>query len=347
MPAQRQRVVLDAEVERPRSGRGRGRRPAGRRRSGPAAGVPRSEHLLPALGDRLELAVAVELVAEQVGEQDRARVQLRRERRRATARRPRTARARRRSLAAARAAASRVVAIPPAMFAPAWLCTSGTPACSKMPAAIAAVVVLPLVAEMSTLPCRSARAEVPIASGCQAHQHLARGARAPPPRSRESAPTVRASASLGASALAISAPAEARSEEVGDAGRSGRRAGGASGGGPAKRRPLGPRGTSTRTAPGTARTRTGSSPIGSPSAYIVNGRDRQLIATSRARNTRTLGSCTCVPLKTFGRIRQESELADVSRSRPRRAGRRRAARRGPRACRRRRPSSWRPPRCSR
>ena len=79
-------------------------------------------------------------------------MQLRGDERRATARRPRTARARRRSARAGAAAASSVVAIPPAMFAPAWLCTSGTPARSKIPAAIAAVVVLPLVAEISTLP---------------------------------------------------------------------------------------------------------------------------------------------------------------------------------------------------
>ncbi len=38
-------------------------------------------------------------------------------------------------------------------------------------------------------------------------------------------------------------------------------------------------GTRIVTAPGSARTRTGSSPIGSPSAYIVNGRS-ELMATS-------------------------------------------------------------------
>ena len=49
------------------------------------------------------------------------------------------------------------VATPPAMFAPARLCTRRAPARSRMPATIAAVVVLPLVAEMTALPrCRRA-----------------------------------------------------------------------------------------------------------------------------------------------------------------------------------------------
>ena len=60
-------------------------------------------------------------------------------------------------------------------------------------------------------------------------------------------------------------------------------------------------GTSTVTAPGSARTRTGSSPIGSPSAYIVNGRSA-LTATSRARQTRHAGLVHVLPLNTFGRI---------------------------------------------
>ena len=76
---QRERVVLDAEVEHRRValtaevgdrwivGVEHERRVAGR------SGV---HGRVPAIGDRLELAVAIELVAEQVAEQDRARVQL-------------------------------------------------------------------------------------------------------------------------------------------------------------------------------------------------------------------------------------------------------------------------------
>ena len=63
------------------------------------------------------------------------------------------------------------------MFAPAALCTSVTPACSKMPAAIAVVVVFPLVAETSTLP--RARREPSAADRIcvELQQHLARNAR--------------------------------------------------------------------------------------------------------------------------------------------------------------------------
>ena len=76
---ERQRVVLDAEVGRRARARGRGRRPAGRRRSARSARRGRrasATTLGPAVGEQLELAVAVELVAEQVGEQERARVEL-------------------------------------------------------------------------------------------------------------------------------------------------------------------------------------------------------------------------------------------------------------------------------
>ena len=78
---QRQRVVLDSVVENFRSlpakvgeqgivgvahKLGRPRRPA------------RADRLGPPLGDRVELAVAVELIPEQVAQHDRLRMQLRR-----------------------------------------------------------------------------------------------------------------------------------------------------------------------------------------------------------------------------------------------------------------------------
>ncbi len=72
-PGQRQRIVIDAEVQRLRA-------LASEVRDQRVVGVehePLALQLIgPALGDRLKLAVAVELVAEQVAEQDRARVQL-------------------------------------------------------------------------------------------------------------------------------------------------------------------------------------------------------------------------------------------------------------------------------
>ena len=73
---QRERVVLDAEVGR--------RRPRARPRSATSGSSALStsapaaarDHRGPAVGDRLELAVAVELVAEEVAEQQRARLEL-------------------------------------------------------------------------------------------------------------------------------------------------------------------------------------------------------------------------------------------------------------------------------
>ena len=78
-PCQRERVVLDAEVQH--------RRVALTAEVGDrgVVGVEHERRLtgrsgvhgrIPAIGDRLQLAVAIELVAEQVAEQDRARVQL-------------------------------------------------------------------------------------------------------------------------------------------------------------------------------------------------------------------------------------------------------------------------------
>ena len=72
----------------------------------------------PALGDLLELAVAVELVAEEVAEADRARAAAGARRPATRPRRPRTGRARR------RAASSRVEATPETRLAPELLCAS-------------------------------------------------------------------------------------------------------------------------------------------------------------------------------------------------------------------------------
>ncbi len=104
------------------------------------------------------------------------------------------------------AASSSVVAMPPAMFAPARLCTSAMPARSRMPAVIVAVVVLPLVAEMSTLPRGRRAPRSPIASGASRISSLPGALVPPPPRIREIAPTLRASASLAAEVPAISPP---------------------------------------------------------------------------------------------------------------------------------------------
>ncbi len=157
--------------------------------------VALAQHLRPALGDRVELAVAVELVAEQVAEQDRARPQLRRRARRATARRPRTGRARRRSAPRGRAASSSVVAIPPAIFAPALVVHEGDPraiedACGHRRRSWSCRWW------RRSARCRAAgaRRASPIASGASRISSLPGALVPPPPRSREIAPTPRARA---------------------------------------------------------------------------------------------------------------------------------------------------------
>src|ERR1039458_4985512 len=109
-----------------------------------------------------------------------------------------------------RAAASSVEAIPPAMFAPDWLFTSDTPARSRIAARIAEVVVLPFVADTSTLPRDRRAPSSPIALGSRRMSTFPGALDAPPPRRRETAPTARARASLGASGPAISPPSGAR-----------------------------------------------------------------------------------------------------------------------------------------
>ena len=83
------------------------------------------------------------------------------------------------------------------MFAPALLCTSLVPQLSSIPAAIAAVVVLPLVAEITALPALRRAESSEIASGRSLLSTMPGTLVAPPPRSRESAPAVRAAAIAG------------------------------------------------------------------------------------------------------------------------------------------------------
>ena len=68
--------------------------------------------------------------------------------------------------------AASAVATPPAMFAPARLWTSFVPVRPRIAATIAAVVVLPLVAETTTLPSRQAGGEPRDGVRLGAHQHL-------------------------------------------------------------------------------------------------------------------------------------------------------------------------------
>ena len=69
---------------------------------------------------------------------------------------------------------------------------------------MAAVVVLPFVADTSTLPRFSREASIPSASGSSASSSLPGALVAPPPRRRDRTPSARASTSLGASMFAIS-----------------------------------------------------------------------------------------------------------------------------------------------
>ena len=182
------------------------------------------------------------------------------------------------------------MATPPAMFAPAWLCTSGMPRPSRIAAAIAAVVVLPFVAEIERAAARQARCRARRSRRVEAHQHLPGALVAPPPRSRESAPTVRASASLASSAPAISlAPPERPGvgAPVGGAGEAG--CGPPAGGHQHRDRPL-----------------HGAHPHGQLADRVAVGvhRERPVARSRPQRRGRrcTPGMLTCSPLKTFGRI---------------------------------------------
>ena len=77
--------------------------------------------------------------------------------------------------------------MPPAMFAPAALCTREICSRARIAAVKAAVVVLPLVAEMSTLPRVRRAASCAMASRSSRMSTLPGALVAPPPRRRESA----------------------------------------------------------------------------------------------------------------------------------------------------------------
>ncbi len=105
------------------------------------------------------------------------------------------------------------MATPQVMFDPARLCTSGRPARSRMAASMAAVVVLPLVADTSTEPSSRRRPMVRIAPGLM-RSSIRPGAVVPPlrPSPRLVARSSRASASSGS-----------RHQEAGPAGTTMRR----------------------------------------------------------------------------------------------------------------------------
>ena len=182
--------VVEAEDDRRRAARARGRRPAGRRRSTTSvvAGSGSATASRQRSATMLELAVAVELVAEEVAEAERARAHAARPPRAARPRRPRRARARRPGQA------SRVEATPETRFAPDRVVRERVPRGARISAAIAAVVVLPFVAETSAEPCGSRAARRSIAPGSSFQSSLpgqrraaagaARAARAAPPRAR-------------------------------------------------------------------------------------------------------------------------------------------------------------------
>ena len=179
----------------------------------------------PAVGDRLELAVAVELVAEQVGQQQRARAQLADD-----LAEPELVDLEEPGVAVARAASSSVAATPPAMFAPARLCTSRAPRALEDRGGHRGGRRLAVRGRDDRAAALQARREAADRVRLEAHEQLARAALVPPrPARRDSAPAARAAATLASS----------------DAHASGSR---------------------TRSAPGTARMVIGSSPIGSPSA---------------------------------------------------------------------------------
>ena len=151
---QRLRVVLDAEVDDALA-------PAAEVGDERVVGVQHEARLAvllgdqagPAVGERLELAVAVELVAEEVRQQVGAGVQGTRD-----LRQPGLVDLEQAELAAPRRASSSAVATPQPMFEPALLWTTCSPERSRIAAIIAAVVVLPLVAETTAAPSSSSLA---------------------------------------------------------------------------------------------------------------------------------------------------------------------------------------------
>ena len=140
----------------------------------------------PALRDELELAVAVELVAEEVAEQDRPGprpcASPRGARASSTSNRP----------SSASRAERRVEATPETRFAPERLCASRKRG-RRISAAIAAVVVFPFVADTIAAPAGSRAASRSIAPGSSFESSLPGTVVPPPaPASRERAATARA-----------------------------------------------------------------------------------------------------------------------------------------------------------
>ena len=97
------------------------------------------------------------------------------------------------------------------MFAPARLWTRRVPVRSRIDATIAALVVLPLVAEMTTLPRSSRDASCPIACGSTRVSTLP-GSDVPPPRRavRVIVLTALAAATPAASRIIAASPPAAR-----------------------------------------------------------------------------------------------------------------------------------------
>jgi biotin carboxyl carrier protein len=134
----------------------------------------RRDRVAPAPGKKLELAVPVELVAEEVPEADSARMDAR--------------------ASSASPAASSVEATPETRFAPARLCASRRRG-RRISAAIAAVVVLPFVAETTAVPPGRRAAKRSIAPGSSFESSFPGTVVPPPaPTRRDSPPTARAAA---------------------------------------------------------------------------------------------------------------------------------------------------------
>src|ERR1700722_13046812 len=289
---QREGVILDTEVDDPRSiaAEIRDRRVVSVEHQ---SCIPFAQRLLPALNDRLELAVAVELIAKQVSEQDRARLQLRGERAE-----PELVDLEQTGLAGDRAARKRGGQ------------QRGGDAAGHVCSAL--VVYEP---DAVALEDRAGEGSgVRLAVG-RRDQHAAASQTRGERRNRIRLHPQKRLA--GSACGAAAAPARERTHGPRERELDGQRVrhqpalaglpdgeegAVAAAGACAKGELVGARsGVSIVIAAGSARTRTGSSPMGSPSAYIANGRS-QLIVISFARCTCTPGWCTCSPLKTLGRM---------------------------------------------
>ena len=233
----------------------------------------RGDQRAPVVGELLQLAVAVELVAEEVAEQHGVGGEVLDDARAATPRRPRTARSpARRRRRSARAARSRRR---PACSRPARLCTgvSAAPR-ARIAAIMPAVVVLPLVALTTTEP------------------------RSRLPRQARDRPRLHAQQQLAGQARAAAAAARARQRPAARASADLRRSGRAQA-----------RGAITLSPPRTSRTVAGSVVSGSPSAYTSKGRSAA-ISTSRARCTLTV---VLLDVRALEHLRQVSRGTAASR----------------------------------